>query len=199
MMLDNLGSTESVLLASVFILEIGAGFWFLKWLKTPGRTEQYNLTARQRIRCYFLILLMLLLLVLSVTLGGILSHFDRPWYAVQGLNSNQWVLSKAHYYIFLICYPAYLIFGRAIYILLNNWLTELLPKLKKATLISSVIPFTFIPAVDGNLLDLNITFFESVYIAFYWVANLVWLAMGIIPITYTMLKGLVNDLGQSPT
>ena len=197
MELGILTTAESYLLIAIFFFEAVIGLLLWKWLRALGRGDEDSLSSSQRIRCYFLVLFFLALLVLSVTVGGVLSHFDRPWYAVQNLPGGQWVFSPAHYYIFLGCYPCYIIFGAGIYILLRNWLPSLLLALKVPLVISVFVPFVFVPAVDGNLLDLNITLMETAYITFYWAANLLWIVFGILPIAYSILLRLMEDIGRS--
>ncbi len=185
---------QSKLLVTIFLIETGAGLWLWTWLAAKGSASESSLSPKGRSRLYLYVFLLLLLLVLAVTLGGILSHFDRPWYAIRGVTNGGWVLSPAHYLIFLICYPAYIFLGGAIHILLKNWLPDLLLELKWPLVISVAVPFSFIPAIDGNLLDQNLTTAESFYITIYWVANLVWIIFGIVPVGFITLKRFMNEL-----
>lgn len=194
MAFGTLSAGESQILIAIFLAELAFGFGLWRWLVAHGKIGAEHLEPSKKRRLYLLILVFLLAHIIAVSLGGFFSHFDRPWFAVAGAMEKGWVLSPAHYYIFFTCYPAYLIFGGAIYILVNNWLPDLWPSIKWPLIIVIGIPFIFIPALDGNLLDQNITIPESIYVTFYWVANLVWVALGIIPITYYAFRNFISDL-----
>jgi len=80
------------------------------------------------------------------------------------------------------------------YILVKKYLPSLVPKLKWPIIISAAIPFVFIPAIDGNLLDQTITIPEALYIAFYWIANFAWIGLGLGPIAYYAFKRFMGEL-----
>ena len=194
MSFGTLSSSEMNILLVIFVCEIAAGLWLWRRIATANVNDERNLSPQQRSWLYFYILALLLILVIAVTLGGILSHFDREWYIKLGAPENSWVLSPAHYYIFLLCYPIYISVGASMHLLVKKHLPSLIETLKRPIFISAALPLIFIPAIDGNLLSNNVTVPEILYVSFYWVASAIWLGLGIAPITYNTMKRFVGEL-----
>ena len=187
---------EINLLLAIFMVEVATGFWMWRRLVTARIKDENSLSPQQRSWLYFYILALVLILVIAVTLGGILSHFDREWYIKMGAPEPSWTLSPAHYYIFLICYPVYVTVGLCMHILVKNHLPSLIDTLKRPIIIATAVPLIFIPAIDGNLLGANVTVPEMLYVGFYWIASAIWLGLGIAPITYNTMKRFVGELSQ---
>jgi len=194
MSFGTLSSSEINLLLVIFACEVAAGFWLWRRIATAYINDERSLSPQQRSWLYFYVLALLLILVIAVTLGGILSHFDREWYIKLGAPKTNWVLSPAHYYIFMLCYPIYISVGACMYLLVNNHLPSLIEKLKYPIIISAGVPLIFIPAIDGNLLSYDVTVPEILYVSFYWTASAAWLGFGIAPITYNTMKRFVGEL-----
>jgi len=194
MVFGTLTAATSKLLLAICATEMVVGVISWQWLAEKPRVNENRLSPQARSKHTLYLLGLLFLLVIAVTIGGILSHFDRSFYIDDHPHNSGGMLSPAHYYIFTICYPAYFFTGVTMYTLVKKWIPSLLPKLKWPILIAAGIPFLFIPAIDGNLLDQNITVPAAIYVAFYWIINIVWLGAGLAPIGFQTLKRFMAEL-----
>ena len=194
MAFGTLTAATTKLLLAIFTTEMVVGLLSWQWLAEKPRVNEQRLSPQARSKYYLYLLGLLFLLVIAVTVGGVLSHFDRSYYINDHPHNSAGSLSPAHYYIFTVCYPAYFFTGIAMYMLVKKWIPSLMPKLKWPILIACGIPFLFIPSIDGSLLDQNITVPAAIYVAFYWIINIVWLGAGLAPITFHTLKRLMTEL-----
>ena len=202
MTIANLSPGLSNLLIGIFLLElsIGAVLWW--WLaKTKGAqlkaTQPKSDTIAPDQSYLIAIMALLLVLIITVTGGSILAQMDRPFYAAGGVGTSQWILTPAHYIMFLTCFPVYFITGALIYLLVKKHDPASLPKLKWFILVACLMPLMFIPAVNGDLLDNKVTMWETVYLGFYQAANIAWIAVGLVPVGLYAVRKILSGLGES--
>jgi len=192
----NLSSDLAGILLIILLMEItiGAGlFWRLHKAKSTSRESAPGQTSLT----YLLSLLgVLFVLIITVTIGGILAQMDRPFYAAGGATSTEWTLSPAHYIIFLTCYPVYLMLGALTYLIVKQNDPLALPTLRWSILLASLMPMMFIPAVNGELLDNKTTPWETVYLGAYQVANIAWIALGLLPIGLYAVRKIMSGLSE---
>jgi len=185
------------ILIIIFLIEItiGAGLW---WRLAKTNEATTNTPEKGRSLTYLLTLFgALFALILTVTIGGILAQMDRPFYAAGGATSSEWTLSPAHYIIFLTCYPVYLMLGALTYLIVKRNDPLALPSLRWSIMLASLMPMMFIPAVNGELLDNKTTTWETVYLGAYQVANIAWIALGLLPIGLYAVRKIMSGLSET--
>lgn len=132
--------------------------------------------SHEEVRRYFALVIWLSAHALVVfTAGGIFAHQDSAWFATSVQQSG---IMPAHRLIFFVNFPAYLIIGGGAYYYARIRLPELAKRSKLAFAIAILAPFSFIPAFGSSFLDHTYDLAESIYVAFYGLANVAWVILG---------------------
>ena len=192
MTIANLSPGLSVLLLGILFVELAIGALLWRWASntpTPTADSPPNLTY------LVAILALLLVLIITVTTGSILAQMDRPFYAAGGVSTSEWILTPAHYIMFLTCYPIYFITGAIFYHLIKKNDPAALPQMKWVIIAATVMPLMFIPAVNGDLLDKKVTTWETIYLGFYQAANVAWIILGLVPLGLYATRRIMASLG----